>query len=89
MPPPQKGYKALIHHDTHYRWIMQNRSGANELIVEMTAAVGGQKLVAALPRIVNHGMVTQAIDYALANGWTPAQAGRPFACRYLRGSWSQ
>ena len=86
MPPPQKGYKALNHRDTHYMWIMQNRSGFNELIVEMSAAVNGQKLVAVLPRIVNHGMVTDAIDFALKNGWTPEKKAEPLNCKYLRGA---
>jgi hypothetical protein len=84
MPPPQKVYKAINHDDTHYRWIMQNRSGFNELVVELSAAVNGQPLVAELPRVVNHHMVTDAIDYGRANGWVPELAGAPFRCKFIR-----
>ena len=86
MPPPQKGYKVLNHLDTQYRWIMQNRSGFNELVIELTAVVNGQKLVATLPRIVNHAMVTGAIDFGRKNGWTPEKELPVFHCKYLRGT---
>ncbi len=84
MPPPQKGFKAINHRDVQYRWIMQNRSGVNELRVEATAPVSGQPLVAALPRVVSWDMVTDAIDFANANGWTPNQSGNPFLLRHTR-----
>ena len=84
MPPPQKGYKAINHHDVQYRWIMQNRSGTNELRVEATAPVNGQVLVAVLPRVVSWDMVTDAIDFANANGWTPNDSGAPFLLRHTR-----
>ncbi|MBK1883318.1 hypothetical protein JIN85_12900 [Luteolibacter pohnpeiensis] len=86
MPPPQKGHKILVYHDTQFRWIMQNRSGFNELVIEMAAAVNGQKLVATLPRIVNHSMITSAIDFGRKNGWTPDKEAPAFQCKYLRGS---
>ena len=84
MPPPQKGYKALIHRDTHYRWIMQNRRGFNELVVELSASVNGPPLIAELPRVVNHHMVTDAIEFGRANGWEPEAAGPAFRCKFLR-----
>jgi hypothetical protein len=85
MPPPQKCSKIINHRDVHYRWIMQNLSGSNELKIEASAPVNGQVLLAALPRIVNNGMVTAAIDFALANGWKPNETHPPFRCNYLRG----
>lgn len=81
MPPPQKGYKTLSHRDVQYRWIMQNRSGFNELLVEAKESVNGQLLKAELPRIVTHEMVTAAIDFANANGWKPTQPAPPFLCK--------
>ncbi len=63
---------------------MQNLSGANELRVEASAPVNGQVLLAALPRIVNDGMVTAAIDFAHANGWQPYESRPPFRCTYAR-----
>lgn len=84
MPPPQKGYKAINHHDVQYRWIMQNRSGNNELRVEASAPVNGQLLIASLPRIVSYDMVTEAIDFANTNGWKPNQSAAPFLCRHTR-----
>ena len=51
MPPPQKGYKVINHRDVQYRWIMQNRRGVNELVIEASAPVNGQVLTAELPRI--------------------------------------
>ena len=84
MPPPQKGYKAINHHDTQYRWIMQNLRGVNELWIEASAPVNGQVLIAELPRIVSNHMVGQAIDFALANGWLPYAAAPPFRCKLLR-----
>lgn len=86
MPPPQKGYKTINHRDTQYRWIMQNRRGVNELVVEASAPVDGQLFVAELPRIVSYDMVTEAIDFGNANGWKPNHAGPAFRCKYLRKS---
>ncbi|MBC8001060.1 MAG: hypothetical protein H7X97_00615 [Opitutaceae bacterium] len=82
MPPPQKGYKTINHHDVQYRWIMQNRRGVNELVVEASAPVNGQELIAELPRIVSQDMVTAAIDFANANGWLPNVERAPFRCKY-------
>ena len=84
MPPPQKGYKIINHRDVQYRWIMQNRSGANEMRVEASAPVNGQLLLASLPRIVSYDMVTEVIDFANANGWKPNEAGPPFRCAHSR-----
>jgi hypothetical protein len=81
MPPPQKGYKTINHHDVQYRWIMQNARGTNELKVEASAPVNGQVLLAELPRVVSWDMVTDAIDFANANGWTPNESGPPFRCK--------
>jgi hypothetical protein len=84
MPSPQKGYKAINHHDTQYRWIMRNNRGVSELWVEASAPVNGQVLIAELPRIVSWDMVTAAIDFANANGWKPNEAGQPFRCKHQR-----
>jgi len=85
MPPPQKGYKAINHRDVQYRWIMQNRTGVNELVVEASAPVNGQLLTAALPRVVSYDMVTRAIDFANANGWKPNETRPPFRCQFRHG----
>lgn len=84
MPPPQKGFKTINHHDVQYRWIMQNLRGSNEMRVEASAPVNGQVLVAELPRIVSYDMVTEAIDFANANGWKPNESGAPFRCKHSR-----
>ena len=84
MPPPQKGFKIINHHDVQYRWIMQNRRGVNELVVMANAAVNGQSLIAELPKIVSWTMVTDAIDFGNANGWKPNEAHEPFRCKYER-----
>lgn len=84
MPPPQKGYKSINHHDVQYRWIMQNRSGVNQLLVQASAPVNGQFLEAVLPKVVSWDMVTDAIDFGNANGWKPNESGEPFRCRHTR-----
>ncbi len=84
MPPPQKGFKIINHHDVQYRWIMQNRRGVNELVVMANAAVNGQSLIAELPKIVSWTMVTDAIDFGNANGWKPNEAHPPFRCKHER-----
>lgn len=84
MPPPQKGFTIINHHDVQYRWIMQNRRGVNELVVQANAPVNGQKLTAELPRIVSWDMVTEAIDFGNENGWVPNEAGPDFRCKYVR-----
>jgi hypothetical protein len=84
MPPPQKGYKVINHRDVQYRWIMQNRRGVNEIVIEASAPVNGQILTAELPRIVSYDMVTQAIDFGNANGWKPNESGTPFVCKHTR-----
>lgn len=85
MPPPQKGFKSLIHRDTHYRWILQNQRGFNELIVEMTASVQGQVLIGRVPTVVNLKMVPAAIDFGRANGWKPEEKREPFRCNWHKG----
>lgn len=84
MPPPQKGYKSIIHDDTMYKWIMQNRTGTNELLIELSAGVNGQIFHAELPKVVSLAMIRQAIDFGRDNGWVPEQAGPPFRCKYER-----
>jgi hypothetical protein len=84
MPPPQKGFKSLIHDDIHYQWMFQNRTGSNELVIELTASVRGQKLVVEVPKVVNHEMIRQALDFARANGWKPEEAGPTYRCIYRR-----
>ena len=85
MPPPQKGYKTINHHDVQYRWIMQNNRIVNELRVVASAPINGQELIAELPRIVSLDMVTEAIDHANANGWKPNETRPPFRCKRQRG----
>ena len=63
---------------------MQNRQGVNELKVEASAPVNGQVLIAELPRIVSWDMVTEAIDFANANGWKPNESGPTFRCVHQR-----
>ncbi|MEI7953930.1 MAG: hypothetical protein WCJ66_02075 [Verrucomicrobiota bacterium] len=85
MPRPQRNNKkSLIHHDTHYQWIIHNRFVFNELQLELSASVNGQLLLAELPRIVNHEMVIGAIEYGRSNGWTPEKEEEPFRCKYQR-----
>jgi hypothetical protein len=83
---PTKGLTPVNHRDIHYRWIFRNRGGKNELWVEMSASVGGQYLIADVPRVVNREMVPLAIDCGLANGWNPRKTGEPFRCKYVKGS---
>ena len=85
MPAPQKGFKILNHNDELYRWILQNKRGVNEMVVEATAPVNGQKLLVELPRVVNPQMVPKAIDFALEHGWKPMESGDPFECILRRG----
>lgn len=84
MPPPQKGYKTINHRDVQYRWIMQNRRGVNELVIEASAPVNGQKLIAELPKIVSYDMVTAAIDFGNENGWMPNESKTPLLCKWER-----
>ena len=79
-----KGYKTLNHRDVQYRWMMKNRVGVNEASVYTNAAVGGQELIAELPRVVTLTMVTEAIDFANANGWKPNEEGKPLRCKHTR-----
>ncbi|MGB0291925.1 MAG: hypothetical protein ACPGIA_05030 [Luteolibacter sp.] len=85
MPVPKKGYRNLNHNDCLYRWILQNKSGINEMVVEATAPVNGRKLIARLPRVVSPQMVPKAIDFALERGWKPMEEGDAFRCHWRRG----
>lgn len=80
----EKGYKTLNHRDVQYRWMMKNRNGVNEVSIYTNAAVGGQELIAELPRVVKLDMVMDAADFGHANGWIPNEAGKPLRCRYTR-----
>jgi hypothetical protein len=83
-----KGYKTLNHRDVQYRWLMKNRSGINEVSIYANAAIGGQELIAELPRVVTLTMVTEAIDFGIANGWKPNEAGKLLRCRRARNGFS-
>ncbi len=63
---------------------MQNRKGINELVIEASAPVDGQNLIAELPRIVSYNMVTAAIDFGQGNGWLPNESAKPFRCKWVR-----
>jgi len=79
MPPPKgNNFKNINHRDTMYRWILRGRQGTNEMVIEATAPVNGQTLLAELPKVVSIRMVTDGIDFALANGWKPNESGPPF-----------
>lgn len=80
----QKGYKLLNHRDVQYRWLMKNRSGVNQVSIYTNAALGGQELIADLPRIVTLTMVSEAIDFAYANNWNPNEAGEALHCKHTR-----
>jgi hypothetical protein len=80
----QKGYKTLNHRDVQYRWMMKNRVGVNEVSIYTNAAIGGQELIAELPRVVTLVMVTEAIDFGNANGWKPNEVGAPLRCKHTR-----
>jgi hypothetical protein len=79
-----KGYKTLNHRDVQYRWMMKNRSGINEASIYTNAAIGGQELIAELPRVVTLTMVTEAIDFGNVNGWKPNEEGKPLRCQHTR-----
>lgn len=79
-----KGYKTLNHRDVQYRWMMKNRSGVNEASIYTNAAVGGQELIAELPRVVMLSMVLEAIDFAYKHGWKPNEAWQPLRCKHTR-----
>ena len=83
-----KGYKTLNHRDVQYRWLMKNRSGINEVSIYTNAAIGGQELIAELPRVVTLTMVTEAIDFGIANGWKPNEAGKLLRCRRARNGFN-
>jgi len=83
-----KGYKTLNHRDVQYRWLMKNRSGINEVSIYANAAIGGQELIAELPRVVTLTMVTEAIDFGIANGWKPNEAGKLLRCRRARNGFN-
>ena len=85
MPRPQRNNKkSLIFRDTHYQWIILNRTVFNELQVELSASVNGQLLLAELPRVVNHEMVIGAIEFGRNNGWHPELTAPAFRCKYVR-----
>lgn len=81
MPPIHKGYKSINHRDTQYRWIIRCPKSGNELTIEGSAPVNGQKLIAALPRVVSQNMVMDAIDFGNANGWKPNEPGPDLRCK--------
>lgn len=81
----RKGYKTINHKDFQYRWLLRNRRGVNEASIYAQAAVGGRELIAELPRVVNVGLVTDAIDFARANHWNPNEAGETMRCQSKRG----
>ncbi|MFC7337492.1 hypothetical protein ACFQY0_09920 [Haloferula chungangensis] len=81
----RKGYKTINHKDVQYRWLLRNRGGINEASIYAQAAIGGRELIAQLPRVINVDLITAAIDFALAHGWSPNEAGETMRCRSRRG----
>jgi hypothetical protein len=84
MAIPHKGFKILIHNDTQYRWMFQNRTGSNELVIELPESVRGQVLIAQVPKVVNHQMIRAALEFGRENGWNPEQSGPPYRCVFRK-----
>ena len=80
----RKGYKTLNHNNIQYRWMMKRRDGVNTASIYANEAVGGQELIAELPKVVSVSMVGEAADFGHENGWSPNEAGEPLHCKRTR-----
>ena len=86
----QKGKRFAL---PHARIMMHQPSGglggtASDIRIQAEQSLHIKKtmshLIAELPKVVSWDMVTEAIDYGLANGWIPNDSGKPFRCKRVR-----
>ncbi len=79
-----------------FRWVFFENSGWNDLTVQ-SASGSGQKLSVRFPWVKTAGsplpyaamtpsIVSEAISFALENGWDPEQSGGTFNCRFEQGA---
>lgn len=86
MPLPKKGTKVMAHRDVQYRWKARATEKGSEILCEYNEVANGQMLVIQLPKVCNLGLLEPGVDFALANGWTPAEAGNDFIIRKNKDS---
>lgn len=79
-----------------FRWVFFENSGWNDLTVQ-SASGSGQKLSVRFPWVnipgsplpyaaMTPSIVSEAISFALENGWDPEQSGGTFNCRFKQGA---
>lgn len=76
----------MAHHDKQYRWVAKATQKGSEIRVEYNEVADGQMLVIQLPKVCNLALLEPGVDYALINGWKPAEAGENFIIRKNKDS---
>ena len=84
MAIPKKGSKVMAHHDKQYRWYARATEKGSEILVEYNEISDGQLLIIQLPKVCNLGLLEPAVDWAVKNGWKPAEAHKPLIMRKNR-----
>lgn len=78
---PKKGSQMMAHYDKQYRWIAKATEKGSEILVEYNEISDGQMLIVQLPKVCNLGLLEPAVDFALVNGWKPAECGEHYIIR--------
>jgi len=81
MAIPKKGSQVMAHHDKQYRWKARATQHGSEILVEYNEISNGQMLVIQLPKVCNLGKLEPGVDFALENGWKPAESHPTFTIR--------
>jgi len=76
----------MAHHDKQYRWKARATQKGSEILVEYNEISDGQLLVIQLPKVCNLGLLEPGVDFALENGWKPAEKLPTFTIRSSRDS---
>ena len=81
MAIPKKGSQVMAHRDKQYRWIARATEKGSEILCEYNEISNGQLLVIQLPKVCNLGMLEPGVDFAVNNGWRPAESAGDFVIR--------
>ena len=77
----------MAHRDKQYRWKARATQQGSEILCEYNEIPDGQLLIIQLPKVCNLGLLEPGVDYAVANGWRPAEkVTEPFIIRKAKDS---
>lgn len=87
MPVPRQGSKVTCFCDVQYRWKTRSTNKGSEIHAESNEVVGGQMLIAQLPKVLDLRWLEDILEFGLGNGWKPMEKHPDFIIRKTKESY--